>query len=103
MPQKFKAIQECAFAAYTNHPRGMGRGPEATHYHDPPNPTFGSYICVVDIGEGVAGAEQKRRGAVASGGDLAAMRRRSGKKPCGLQGPGMRFFRASSDSRSPHL
>ena len=50
-PQKSKTIQECAFAAYTNHPQGMEAGLEATHYYDPPNLTFpfGSYICVVDI------------------------------------------------------
>jgi len=47
-PQMAKTIQECAFAAYTNHPQGMEAGLEATHYYDPPNLTFpfGSYICV---------------------------------------------------------
>jgi carbon-monoxide dehydrogenase large subunit len=54
VPGKFKTIQECAFAAYTNHPQGMEAGLEATHYYDPPNLTFpfGSYICVVDIDRG---------------------------------------------------
>jgi aerobic carbon-monoxide dehydrogenase large subunit len=51
VPDKFKTIQEIAFASYTNHPQGMEAGFEATHYYDPPNLTFpfGSYICVVDI------------------------------------------------------
>jgi carbon-monoxide dehydrogenase large subunit len=61
-PQKSKTIQECAFAAYTNHPRGMEAGLEATHYYDPPNLTFpfGSYICVVDVdrGTGVVGVRR---------------------------------------------
>jgi aerobic carbon-monoxide dehydrogenase large subunit len=50
-PTRFKTIQEIAFAAYTNHPRGMEAGLEAVDYYDPPNLTypFGSYICVVDI------------------------------------------------------
>src|SRR5229473_2989331 len=33
-PQMAKTIQECAFAAYTNHPQGMEAGLEATHYYD---------------------------------------------------------------------
>src|SRR5882762_9948800 len=50
-PDKFKTIQDCAFAAYTNHPQGLEAGLEAVSYYDPPNLTypFGSYICVVDI------------------------------------------------------
>jgi carbon-monoxide dehydrogenase large subunit len=50
-PDRFKTIQEIAFAAYTNHPQGMEAGLEAVDYYDPPNLTFpfGSYICVVDI------------------------------------------------------
>jgi aerobic carbon-monoxide dehydrogenase large subunit len=50
-PTRFKTIQEIAFAAYTNHPKGMEAGLEAVDYYDPPNLTypFGSYICVVDI------------------------------------------------------
>ncbi|RMD66406.1 carbon-monoxide dehydrogenase large subunit [Candidatus Parcubacteria bacterium] len=50
-PNQFKTIQDVAFAAYTNHPKGMEAGLEAVSYYDPPNLTFpfGSYICVVDI------------------------------------------------------
>ena len=53
-PDRFKTIQEIAFAAYTNHPQGMEAGLEAVDYYDPPNLTFpfGSYICVVDIDKG---------------------------------------------------
>jgi len=53
-PDRFKTIQEIAFAAYTNFPQGMEMGLEAVDYYDPPNLTFpfGSYICVVDIDKG---------------------------------------------------
>src|ERR1700704_6427811 len=65
-PQKSKTIQECAFAAYTNHPQGMEAGLEAVHYYDPPNLTFpfGSYICVVDIDRGTGDVEVGRFGAI---------------------------------------
>jgi carbon-monoxide dehydrogenase large subunit len=61
-PQRSKTIQECAFAAYTNHPQGMEAGLEATHYYDPPNLTFpfGSYICVVDIDRGTGEVKVRR-------------------------------------------
>jgi carbon-monoxide dehydrogenase large subunit len=61
-PQKSKTIQECAFAAYTNHPQGMEAGLEATSYYDPPNLTFpfGSYICVVDIDRGTGEVKVRR-------------------------------------------
>src|SRR5260370_13825530 len=61
-PQMAKTIQECAFAAYTNHPQGMEAGLEAVDYYDPPNLTFpfGSYLCVVDIHRR-AGAVKVRR------------------------------------------
>jgi aerobic carbon-monoxide dehydrogenase large subunit len=51
VPGKSKTMQEVAFAAYTNHPKGTEAGLEAVDYYDPPNMTypFGSYICVVDI------------------------------------------------------
>ena len=39
-PDRFKTIQEIAFAAYTNHPQGMEAGLEAVDYYDPPNLTF---------------------------------------------------------------
>jgi carbon-monoxide dehydrogenase large subunit len=50
-PDRYKTIQDIAFAAYTNFPAGMEMGLEAVDYYDPPNFTypFGSYICVVDI------------------------------------------------------
>jgi len=35
-----KTIQECAFAAYTNHPRGWRRGLEAVHYSIRPTSLF---------------------------------------------------------------
>ena len=39
-PDRFKTIQEIAFAAYTNYPQGMEMGLEAVDYYDPPNLTF---------------------------------------------------------------
>ncbi len=62
VPDKAKTIQECAFAAYTNLPKGMEPGMEATHYYDPPNLTFpfGSYICVVDIDRGTGEVKVRR-------------------------------------------
>ena len=62
VPDKFKTIQECVFAAYTNLPQGMEPGMEATHYYDPPNLTFpfGSYICVVDIDRGTGEVKVRR-------------------------------------------
>jgi carbon-monoxide dehydrogenase large subunit len=71
-PQKSKTIQECAFAAYTNHPQGMEAGMEATHYYDPPNLTFpfGSYICVVDIDPGTGVVKVRRFVAVDDCGNI---------------------------------
>ncbi len=71
-PQKSKTIQECAFAAYTNHPQGMEAGMEATHYYDPPNLTFpfGSYICVVDIDRGTGDVRVRRFVAVDDCGNI---------------------------------
>ena len=71
-PQKSKTIQECAFAAYTNHPQGMEAGLEATHYYDPPNLTFpfGSYICVVDIDRGTGEVRVRRFVAVDDCGNI---------------------------------
>src|SRR5262247_3845501 len=71
-PQKSKTIQECAFAAYTNHPQGMEAGMEATHYYDPPNLTFpfGSYICVVDIDRGTGDVKVRRFVAVDDCGNI---------------------------------
>ena len=61
-PDRFKTIQEIAFAAYTNHPAGMEAGLEAVDYYDPPNLTFpfGSYICVVDIDKGTGRVNVRR-------------------------------------------
>jgi len=61
-PGKSKTIQECAFAAYTNHPQGMEAGLEAVNYYDPPNLTypFGSYICVVDVDRGTGEVKVRR-------------------------------------------
>ena len=72
VPDKFKTIQECAFAAYTNMPQGMEPGLEATHYYDPPNLTFpfGSYICVVDIDRGTGEIKVRRFVAVDDCGNI---------------------------------
>ena len=61
-PDRFKTIQEIAFAAYTNFPQGMEMGLEAVDYYDPPNLTFpfGSYICVVDIDKGTGRVNIRR-------------------------------------------
>jgi carbon-monoxide dehydrogenase large subunit len=61
-PSRFKTIQEIAFAAYTNHPKGLEAGLEAVDYYDPPNLTypFGSYICVVDIDRGTGQVKVRR-------------------------------------------
>ncbi len=61
-PDRFKTIQEIAFAAYTNFPQGMEMGLEAVDYYDPPNLTFpfGSYICVVDIDKGTGRVNVRR-------------------------------------------
>jgi aerobic carbon-monoxide dehydrogenase large subunit len=61
-PDRFKTIQEIAFAAYTNFPSGMEMGLEAVSYYDPPNLTFpfGSYICVVDIDRGTGQVNVRR-------------------------------------------
>src|SRR3954449_12764455 len=61
-PDRFKTIQEIAFAAYTNFPQGMEMGLEAVDYYDPPNLTFpfGSYICVVDIDKGTGKVNIRR-------------------------------------------
>src|SRR5262249_33619794 len=61
-PGKSKTIQDCAFAAYTNHPQGMEAGLEAVSYYDPPNLTypFGSYICVADVDSGTGEVKIRR-------------------------------------------
>jgi carbon-monoxide dehydrogenase large subunit len=71
-PDRFKTIQEIAFAAYTNHPQGMEAGLEATDYYDPPNLTFpfGSYICVVDIDKGTGQVKVRRFVAVDDCGNI---------------------------------
>jgi len=71
-PDRFKTIQEIAFAAYTNLPQGMEAGLEATDYYDPPNLTFpfGSYICVVDIDKGTGQVKVRRFVAVDDCGNI---------------------------------
>jgi carbon-monoxide dehydrogenase large subunit len=71
-PDRFKTIQEIAFAAYTNHPQGMEAGFEAVDYYDPPNLTFpfGSYICVVDIDKGTGQVKVRRFVAVDDCGNI---------------------------------
>ncbi len=71
-PSKSKTIQECAFAAYTNHPQGMEAGLEAVNYYDPPNLTypFGSYICAVDIDRGTGQVKIRRFVAVDDCGNI---------------------------------
>ena len=71
-PDRFKTIQEIAFAAYTNHPVGMEAGLEAVDYYDPPNLTFpfGSYICVVDIDKGTGKVNVRRFVAVDDCGNI---------------------------------
>ncbi len=71
-PDRFKTIQEIAFAAYTNHPQGMEAGFEAVDYYDPPNLTFpfGSYICVVDIDRGTGQVKIRRFVAVDDCGNI---------------------------------
>jgi carbon-monoxide dehydrogenase large subunit len=71
-PDKFKTIQDIAFAAYTNHPQGMEAGLEAVSYYDPPNLTypFGSYICVVDIDRGTGEVKVRRFVAVDDCGNI---------------------------------
>jgi carbon-monoxide dehydrogenase large subunit len=71
-PERFKTIQEIAFAAYTNHPQGMEAGLEAVDYYDPPNLTFpfGSYICVVDIDKGTGQVKVRRFVAVDDCGNI---------------------------------
>src|SRR5438128_5186176 len=71
-PDKFKTIQDIAFAAYTNHPQGMEAGLEAVSYYDPPNLTypFGSYIAVVDIDKGTGEVKIRRFVAVDDCGNI---------------------------------
>src|SRR5438874_1444383 len=71
-PSQSKTIQDCAFAAYTNHPQGMEAGLEAVSYYDPPNLTypFGSYICVVDVDAGTGEVKVRRFVAVDDCGNI---------------------------------
>jgi carbon-monoxide dehydrogenase large subunit len=71
-PDKFKTIQDVAFAAYTNHPQGMEAGLEAVSYYDPPNLTypFGSYIAVVDLDSGTGEVKVRRFVAVDDCGNI---------------------------------
>jgi len=72
VPSKAVTMTEIAFAAYTNHPRGMEAGLEAVDYYDPPNLTFpfGAYICVVDIDRGTGEVKIRRFVAVDDCGNI---------------------------------
>src|SRR5579859_2031759 len=61
-PERSKSMADLAFAAYTNHPRGMEAGLEAVCYYDPPNLTFpfGAYIAVIDIDRGTGAVKVRR-------------------------------------------
>jgi aerobic carbon-monoxide dehydrogenase large subunit len=61
-PERSKSMTELAFAAYTNHPKGMEAGLEAVCYYDPPNLTFpfGAYVAVVDIDRGTGEVKVRR-------------------------------------------
>jgi carbon-monoxide dehydrogenase large subunit len=61
-PERSKTMADLAFAAYTNHPRGMEAGLEAVCYYDPPNLTFpfGAYVAVVDIDRGTGEVKVRR-------------------------------------------
>jgi aerobic carbon-monoxide dehydrogenase large subunit len=61
-PDRFKTIQDVAFAAYTNLPEGMEPGLEGVHYYDPPNMTypFGTYAVVVDVDRGTGVVKVRR-------------------------------------------
>lgn len=61
-PDRSATIQDIAFAAYTNFPKGLEPGLESVDYYDPPNLTFpfGSYICVVDIDRGTGEVSVRR-------------------------------------------
>jgi len=65
-PERFKTIQDCAFAAYTNLPEGLEPGLEGVHYYDPPNMTypFGTYAVVVDVDKGTGQVKVRRMVAV---------------------------------------
>src|SRR3989442_8571856 len=51
---RFKTIQDIAFAAYTNHPQGMEAGLEAVSYYHPPHLSYPlrSYNFVLGIDKG---------------------------------------------------
>jgi carbon-monoxide dehydrogenase large subunit len=61
-PERSRTMADLAFAAYTNHPRGMEAGLEAVCYYDPPNLTFpfGAYVAVVDIDRGTGEVRVRR-------------------------------------------
>src|SRR5205807_7625562 len=61
-PDRFKTIQDVAFAAYTNLPEGMEAGLEGVTYYDPPNMTFpfGTYAVAVDVDKGTGVVKVRR-------------------------------------------
>ncbi len=50
-PERFKTMQEIAYASYNQAIPGVEPGLEAVSYYDPPNMTypFGAYVCVMDV------------------------------------------------------
>src|SRR2546427_5010370 len=56
---RFKTIQDIAFAAYTNHPQGMEAGLDAGRYYHPPQPPppLGRPIFRAGIHKGPRGGE----------------------------------------------
>jgi carbon-monoxide dehydrogenase large subunit len=61
-PDRFKTMQDIAFAAYNQAIPGLEPGLEAVSYYDPPNMTypFGAYVCVLDIDVDTGQAEVRR-------------------------------------------
>jgi carbon-monoxide dehydrogenase large subunit len=61
-PERFKTMQEIAFAAYNQAIPGLEPGLEAVSYYDPPNMTypFGAYVCVMEVDVDTGEAEVRR-------------------------------------------
>jgi len=61
-PERFKTMQEIAFAAYNQAIPGLEPGLEAVSYYDPPNMTypFGAYVAVIDVDVDTGEVEVRR-------------------------------------------
>ena len=61
-PERFKTMQDIAYASYNQAIPGVEPGLEAVSYYDPPNMTypFGAYVCVmeIDVDTGVTDIKQ---------------------------------------------